>query len=212
MSTEAERESIREIMWPIANPVIVELGAHLGEDAEWLKDCCSQPPLHIMVEPEFRNVKRIVEQGLDDNRRLIVGAVASYSGSVTFNGSTTDNGVHGSGSIRTPTKHLELFPHVRFPEDMRKVVAAFTLDEIFTMQRLTRIDLLMVDVQGAEADMIRGGQHALARTRYLFMETETTELYEGMSLKDELLRMLPGWTLLAELDYNSLLRNEGFTE
>ena len=209
MSTDAEKLAIRNVLRPIYNPVIVELGAHLGEDEIWLQSCCTHAPLHIMVEPDIRNVQHIIDHSI--SRRIIIGAVAAHDGDVTFYGST-DGSVRGSGSIRKPTKHLELFPHISFPDNLRTTVPAYTLDTIFKRERLSKIDLLWVDIQGAERDMIEGGQYALSRTRYLFMETETTELYDGMALKEELLRMLPDWKLVAELDYNSLLRNEGFTE
>ncbi len=92
------------------------------------------------------------------------------------------------------------------------MVHVYTLDAIFEREWLTKIDLLWVDIQGAERDMIAGGAKALSHTRYMFMEAETTELYEGQAMRGELLAMLPGWTLLGEFEANVLLWNDNFSE
>ena len=92
------------------------------------------------------------------------------------------------------------------------MVETLTLDSIFGQERLKKIDLLWVDIQGAERNMIAGGQKALSHTRYVFMEAETVELYEGEALKADLIAALPGWTLLADFGSNILLRNENFAE
>jgi FkbM family methyltransferase len=47
-----------------------------------------------------------------------------------------------------------------------------TLDSVARETQLDRIDLLWVDIQGAERDMIAGGRHALSRTRYMMIEAE----------------------------------------
>ena len=82
----------------------------------------------------------------------------------------------------------------------------WSLDHLtYSLGIFGEIDMLWVDIQGAERDMIAGGQNALSRTRYLFIEAETTELYEGMALRDELLTLLPGFKVIEEFEYNLLL-------
>ncbi len=53
--------------------------------------------------------------------------------------------------------------------------------------------------------MIHGGGMTLANTRYLFIEAEQVELYEGQALRDELLSLLPQFKVIGEFDYNLLL-------
>jgi hypothetical protein len=109
----------------------------------------------------------------------------------------------GSGSIRKPVKHLELFPEIIFPNI--HITPCMSLDHLFLSVGVPYIDLLWVDIQGAERDMIAGGGLALSKTRYLFIEAEQTELYEGQALREELLSLLPGFKVIQELDYNLLL-------
>ncbi len=70
-----------------------------------------------------------------------------------------------------------------------------------------RIDILWCDVQGAEKSLVLGGSASLSRTRYLFIEAEEVELYEGQALRKELLAMLPNFRIHSTLDYNLLLEN-----
>jgi hypothetical protein len=89
-------------------------------------------------------------------------------------------------------------------------VPCYTLDTIFRCEGLAKIDLLWVDIQGAERDMIQGGGFALAHTRYLFIEAETEELYAGEALKPELLALLGdhGFALVQDFGCNVLLERK----
>jgi hypothetical protein len=104
---------------------------------------------------------------------------------------------------------LKHFPEVIFEESAQ--VPALSLDSLFTLSRIDHADLLWVDIQGAERDMIAGGQQALAKTRYMMIEAEPeVELYEGQALKPELIALLPGWEVLKDFWYNLLCRNTRF--
>lgn len=207
MATPEEQAAIRHILGPMRNPTIVELGAHCGEDEGWISLACPEQPHYVMVEADVRNAQVIIDRVLAPHRRLIVGAIAATNGLIEFH--VSDNAIgqgRGSGSIRKPTGHLEHIKWCTFP--FKTLVPCYTLDEIFRREWLTKIDLLWVDIQGAERDMITGGQIALSRSRFLFMEAEEIEMYEGQALKPELMAMLPGWTLMQDFGCNILLRND----
>jgi len=53
------------------------------------------------------------------------------------------------------------------------------------------IDLLVVDTQGAEAEVFAGGQRALERTKAILTEASLTPLYEGACVFDDLLSVIP---------------------
>jgi hypothetical protein len=86
-------------------------------------------------------------------------------------------------------------------------VPTWKLDTIFKKEWLEKIDLLWVDIQGSERRMILGGDQALERTRYLFMEVEGEKMYDDQFLRDELLAMLPGWRMVEDFGENVLLQN-----
>ncbi len=65
-------------------------------------------------------------------------------------------------------------------------VPACTLDELFERERITRIDLMKVDIQGAERLMIEGGTKALARVELLYIELSYERFYAGAPLAHEM--------------------------
>jgi 2-O-methyltransferase len=211
MATREEMEAVRKACWNLRDPCVVELGARTSEDEDWIRASFEEEVHYVMVEPDIRNCQLILDKGVHRTRRLLIGAVAEKDGNVEFHGSVTDETTRGSGSIRKPTKHHEIFPDIKFPDWLRTTVPSFSLDSIFRREWLNKISLLWVDIQGAEKDMILGGKNALSHTKYLFMETEDRELYEGMAVKSELFAMLDGWNLIREFDYNCLLENPFFT-
>lgn len=209
MSTNAERAAVSGILQRCEDPCIVDLGSHQGEDAQWMHDACLSVPRIVLVEADPRNAAWIRDIPLAalDGVTVIEAAIAAHTGTCTFHGCDNQAGQsYGSGSIRKPTGHLEHFPWCTFPHV--KEVPCFTLDDIFKNEQLDHIDVLWVDIQGAERDMIAGGKHALSRTRFMMIEAEEVEFYEGQAKRPELLSMLPGWEVVGVFGENLLMRNE----
>jgi FkbM family methyltransferase len=222
MSSIDERIAVTKLLEELHHPYVVELGACDGDDTVWLLDAVrdqwrAQAPDHeipryVLVEPDPRNLRTLRGRGFDNTSpgvHLVAGAISRSAGSAVFHMcDNTTNQALGSGSIREPTLHKTAIPWCTFPAQTE--VDTYSLDDIFTDHQLSRIDLLWVDIQGAERDMIEGGKMALARTRYLFVEVEEQALYAGQATKHELYHMLPGWEVLREFEYNALLKNTMF--
>jgi len=205
MSNPIEQKAIGEILRGIEHPVIVELGAHCGEDATWIMPLCRERPTYVMVEPDINNCLTIRHE--HPEMPIVAAAISDHDGHGDFFTAINHKAKNrASGSIKHPTGHLEHFPEVEFHAPV--TVAYMTLDTLAVRQDLSRIDLLWVDIQGAERDMIAGGQRTLARTRYMMIEAEPeVELYEGQALKPELIALLPGWEVIEDFGYNLLMRN-----
>ena len=62
-------------------------------------------------------------------------------------------------------------------------------------------------MQGAEADLIRGGAEVLARTRLLYTEYSEVEMYEGQLDLRRLLELLPDFEPIVRWPTDVLLRN-----
>jgi FkbM family methyltransferase len=197
----------------VINPVIVDVGAHWGEEDPVFEHLAQGGFTHIMVEPDPKNCKIIEEDHLSKKgRKLIRGAVSDSRGMKLFWFShSSSSGHRPCGSLLEPTGQLFAdFPNVSFsgPE----LVQCLTLDEIYEQEGLAKVDLLWVDIQGGEMHMIRGGRHALTCTKFLFMETDRKEYYHGQSLKPELLSELSGWKILEDLGGIVLMENVGIVQ
>jgi FkbM family methyltransferase len=199
-----EHERAREVILGARDvPVIVNLGAYHGEDDKEFA-LTGRPFQHIMVEADPANA--VLIRSRLPGRTVLTAAIAEVSGELIFwRSHDSRDGATGSGSILRPTGHLKHFPTISFGELI--IVPTLSLDDMFDSLSLTRIDLLWVDIQGAEAQMIRGGQKALRHTRYLMIEAEEVEFYEGQVLKPDLLGMLPHWDVVQDFGFNVFLVN-----
>ena len=110
-----------------------------------------------------------------------------------------------SGSLRAPKLHLDRFPWCKFVRTAS--VEVRTLDTWSRKHAPGMIDFIWADVQGAEADLVRGGPETLARTRFLFTEYCNVEMYEGQPSLQAILGMLPGFEVVRRFPDDVLLRN-----
>lgn len=68
-------------------------------------------------------------------------------------------------------------------------VPMVTLDDSVP-QQWEPIDLMVMDIEGAEVHAIRGGRNTLARTRYLFVEYAPEQLEEQSTRKEEFIDLV----------------------
>jgi FkbM family methyltransferase len=181
--------------------VILELGAHCGEDTRWM---AALPGAKVHAfEPDPRNrppalpnvtVHRAAVAERDGRRCLLLSGTG-WGREWTY-----------SSSIRQPKNHLRRYP-VTFGPSVE--VDAVALDTFHARHGLDVVDFIWADIQGAEGEMIAGGGRTLARTRYLYTEYSDDELYDGQITLREMLRRLPGFRVLELWPEDVLLENRG---
>lgn len=204
MNMPEEGEVIKQILKETQFPVVVDLGAYHGEDSRWMRAACAgRSSRFVLVEADLKNWSSIPK----DFGTVLYGAIHSYTGFCDF-WECHSNGGDASGSIRKPTGHKIRTPQLTW--NLTRDVPCFSLDFLFKEYELGHIDILWTDLQGAERDMIIGGKLALTGTRYMFIEAEKVESYEGQALRHELLELLSGWETVREFDFNLLLRNTNY--
>jgi FkbM family methyltransferase len=201
------------------NPIILDIGMYDGEDARELAlafpkgkvygfEC---DPRSISLFKSFDNPKNIMlnEVAIGSKNALID---LYLSDSQTRRHYTDQDSWSASSSIRQPKKHLDLFPDVSFNKSIK--VECITLDKWRIDNISTEIiDFVWADINGAEYDMILGGQKTLNEfTRYLYVEFSDKELYLGQPKKRDMLNLLPNFMEVAIYNFrgnfgNVLLKN-----
>lgn len=90
---------------------------------------------------------------------------------------------NASASILAPTEHLSVFPDV----DLSSIVTApaVTLDEWAAREGVDHVDLLWLDLQGAELQVLRQAEALLPRVRTAHLEVVTKPLYDGGATWDQ---------------------------
>lgn len=143
-------------------------------------------------------------------------AISAEDGEAEFHLSSADQAPTGvqmpeggewdlSGSLRKPAKHLDFHPWVKFDKTLK--VETMKLDTFTQRNKITRIDFIWADVQGAEADLIAGATESLKFTRHFYSEYNENEMYQGQVGLRKLIELLPGFEVMVRFPDDVLFRN-----
>jgi FkbM family methyltransferase len=193
------------------NPNILDVGAFDGTHS--LKFANEYPEGKIFSFEADPDVCEIFEKNINlydlpnNNITLIKKAVGDKNGTLIFNRAidSEERRTGSSGTFLTPTKHLQLHPHVAF----RQIeVDCITLDSWFENEKLDYIDLAWTDVNGAEMALLRGGQNTFKATKYLQLECISWALWKDQPTKNELLDLIPNFEIIHDEHTDMLLKNK----
>lgn len=113
-----------------------------------------------------------------------------------------------SSSILPPAKHLSDYPYVQF--QTTQTIQTFTLDRIFGAVSAQRpdigqaVNLLYMDVQGAELHVLKGANIVLHQVDYIYTEVGLGGGYEGDVELEDLVSYLKAYGFrLSDLEFNS---------
>jgi 2-O-methyltransferase len=201
------------------DPLILEIGANDGGHTQWFLETFDNPTIYCF-EPDPRAAARWRKNvGPRPNVKLFELAMSDRDGEITFyqSGGARDRdsvavmpeGWDLSGSIRKPKDHLVIEPGVTFEQTIK--VRTTSLDQWADEHSIGTVDFIWMDVQGAERDVLGGGQRTLGRTRFLYTEYSERELYEGQYTFRQLVHALPGFEVVTRYPADVLLKNARFT-
>lgn len=145
----------------IANPVVIEAGTHVGFHAlRWLKWRGDLRMLAVEANPETAALLRgnVENNGFGSRCRVYDLAVGDREGDVEFILSSDD-------------AFSSLIFNQRVPEKRRLKVPMKTLDWLVQEACLERLDLIKIDVEGAELLVLSGAQAVISQFQpHIFME------------------------------------------
>jgi FkbM family methyltransferase len=190
-----ERE-LRSLFRRDATLTIFDIGACEGEDSVRYARLFPRSTVYA-VEPLPVNVRRIqstVERYRARNVRVLPFALSDIRGKASLFVSAghppdipvSDEWDYGnkSSSLLEPGRHLEVHPWVRFDEVIE--VETRTLADVCADYRVQRVDLIHMDVQGAELKVLDGLGPLLEGVTAIWLEVEAVPLYLDQPLKDDI--------------------------
>lgn len=164
-------------------PIIVDVGANIGQTADKLKSIWPTCELHC-IEPLVAQYKM-----LQNNTRHYESvntyntALGAYDGPRTFYVNEHQNMLSGFYELNPDSEDSIALnqpepAHDNFLKSQEVIVDCITLDNWAIMNEVTHIDLLKMDAQGAEPDILRGGRQILQNTRVVVTELMFYDLYK----------------------------------
>jgi FkbM family methyltransferase len=207
MTPELEKTIVSLVNKP--NPTILDIGCNDGTDT--LAFLSLFPDARIFsFEPDPRAAQKFRAKVDSPRAQFFSIAVGAEDGRVQFyqssgNPAEVDDMPSWdlSGSIRKPKAHLRVHPWCTFEQQIE--IPLLRLDTWAAEHNVHDVDFIWADMQGAEGDLIIGGEKTLTNTRYLYTEYSNDELYEGQPTLDQLKSMLPSGFELLELYQNDVL-------
>jgi len=143
------------------NPVIIDVGAHHGEYAVLLGSLLKQHGggTLIAIEPDVSNVKilkdNIARNGLQNIVDVVECAVSDFTGEMSFKN-------HGSEG------HLSAVDNENKQESQK--VKVKPLRDIIGKFNLSKVDILLIDVEGEELPALRGFPWESIKPSVIFCE------------------------------------------
>lgn len=166
---------------------ILDLGAHKGTfTAAAIR--LLQPSRIWLVEPDPDLASGLKQRFQGDPRCQVVhGAITNVSGTVQLR---INRQHRGSSSILPSRREIGGTGKAAPVEQETVAVPGLTLDDLFSREKIGKVDLCKVDIEGAERLFIEGGKAALPRMHFIYLEVLFEELYEGCAQFEELHALL----------------------
>lgn len=161
------------------NPTIIEAGAYDGKESIMLASLIPNSQIYCFepIKRLFLNVRTNTKNYV--NIHSFNMGLGSHTGS-SYMFLSYDNGkVSMSSSLLKPKEHL-VYSSTSFNGKER--ISVITLDDWSEKHKIKKIDLLWLDLQGAELDVLKNGEKILDTVSAIITEVEFVEAYEGQPL------------------------------
>jgi FkbM family methyltransferase len=165
----------------IGQPItgVIHVGGHHGE--EYPAYVAEGVTHQIWVEPQAKQYEEMVRRigGMPGVRcaNVALGADECFTSMYT---ETVNGGA--SSSVLPPREHLTEHPHIVF--DGRETVRMCRLDDLMFYRE--QFQMLVLDVQGYELEVLKGGTATLPYFNAIQAEIARTEVYEDCPMVEEL--------------------------
>lgn len=151
--------------------VIIDIGAHKGHFFDIIRSCRDIEKA-VLVEPIPSLARGLESKYKNINVRVFPNIISNKNAPETF----YVNEFPATSSLMPMSPALQDFSSAK---SEKVTVEAMTLDELGAKAGLSGIDLLKIDVQGAELLVLSKGEQVLKGTDRIWIEVSFRQLYEG---------------------------------
>jgi FkbM family methyltransferase len=207
------REKLIQHLVTNKSPVIFDIGAHHGESVKYLKDLFPKSAIYSF-EPDPDSFK-VLSSKLIEGVSYYNQALSNNEGTATFFRNKISH-TNSLFKVNLNSKDSIGIRNAKVSED-KKYLSEFnsefhvnttTLDSFTKRHSIEIVDILKLDVQGAECRVLSGGQSSLKKTKVIVLEISFFDYYEHQTsfLDVELLLSPLGYKLysISEISNNPM--------
>ncbi len=171
---------------------VIQVGGHHGEEIKPLVNFgIKKISIFEPIKYNLEILEAVVKSYKEKNKLIIIHPVALGSKQQKIKIHVADNW-GASSSILKPKKHLEYYKDITFKNS--EEINMSTLDVMIDVK--DNANFLMMDVQGYELEVLKGGDKTLRKIDYIYSEITREELYEGNVMVNELDEFLFAYNFL----------------
>lgn len=163
------------------NPVIIDAGAHRGDDSVELSKLIPSAQIHAFepVPAIFADLKANTTNY--PRIRCYEFALSNRTGQQEMH--ISSGASDASSSLLAPEEHLKDHPDTFFKETIS--VKTITLDEWALKNNIDKVDFMWLDMQGFELEVLKASPGILSKTTAIHMEVSCKQTYENVPLYTE---------------------------
>lgn len=168
------------------NPVIIDCGSHIGADSIELIKIFPKAEIHC-----FEPVPELFEQlKINTAKYQNIHCYSIALGDIDGKGEMfiSSMGSDASSSLLKPLTHLHDHPNVLFEHTIE--VKIQKIDTWAEEQKIKKVDLLWLDMQGFEYKTLKASETVLPSVSVIHTEISTRETYEGVLIYDNFRKWL----------------------
>jgi FkbM family methyltransferase len=184
------------------NPVCFDVGAHQGESVLFLNKIFKEPFVYSF-EP-FPDSFKILKNKKFKNNLCFNYAVSNSVGSSKF---FVNEISHTNSLIKVNPSSIDSIKKQKIINTEINI-KTITLDDFIFKENIDTVDLLKIDVQGAESLVLEGGQNFLSKVEIIIIEICFFDYYNKSSDFFEVEKFLKpkGFSLftISEISYNPM--------
>jgi FkbM family methyltransferase len=160
---------------------VLHVGAHLGEEAAAYQAAGVERVLWVEANPDLMGTLADHLSGYPGQRAIEAAVSDTDGGAATLHLCTFTM----ASSLLEPKEHLTTYPGMPYPRSLE--VTTTTIDTLLREHGygLGGFDMLNIDIEGAELLAFRGAEETLPFLRWIYLEVNTREMYEGCAMSDD---------------------------
>lgn len=175
-------------IWGLQPATLVHIGAHEAEELADYDRFGWGAERTVWVDALPEKAAYVREKTSGRPEQIVVEAVLWNRAGETIDFNETNNG-HSSSALK-PKDMIELYPDIEVTNVRRFTTAVAS--EALPIADLDRIDLVLLDIQGAELRALEGFGDELDKVQAIYSEVNEREIYEGLALFPEIDAWLRG--------------------